>query len=66
MSLPAKPSVCLESDDYGIPAEITTRDGVKVRTAESKWVVDLNAVIHWKALSGLPVALVLAIRSYLC
>jgi len=66
MSLPAKPSASSEFDDYGIPAEITTRDGVKVRTAESKWVVDLNSVIHWKALSGLPVALVLAIRSYIC
>lgn len=66
MSSRTKASAWLASADYGIPTELLTRDGVRVDTADDTWLVDLDVVLNWKLASGLPAALVLPMKSYLC
>lgn len=66
MSSRTKASAWWKSADYGIPAEILTRDGVRLNTAHEKWLVELDVALNWDTVSNLPEPLLLPIKSYLC
>lgn len=66
MSSQTTKRVWWEFEDYSIPVEITSREGLVLRTADQTWNVELNASLNWAGFQDLPEQLRLPIKSYLC
>lgn len=66
MRASAKTDIWWRAEDYPIPEEVVTRDGLSIRTAEKKWLVELHNVLNWELASSLPEQLLYPIRAYLC
>lgn len=66
MSASAKNTLAWSESDYPIPEEVLTRDGLKIRTSDRQWRVELNSSLNWELASALPKRLLYPVRAYLC